>query len=130
MAVLAAGIVMTVVSGTVMNYDHIDAKGHNRDARQHEGDAAGHEQRRAQIGAPRAAAVRTGTARSRMITERVSESRDTGKDGEDTMTERKINRGSEIRTKGKSMGRERSGCASDPSDRPSPRAAGSTASPA
>ena len=43
----------------------------------------------------------------RAITERVSESRDTGKDGEDTMTERKINRGSEIRTKGKSMGRER-----------------------
>ena len=39
------------------------------------------------------------------------------------MTERKINRGSEIRTKGKSMGRERSGCATDPSDRPSPRAA-------
>lgn len=39
------------------------------------------------------------------------------------MTERKINRGSEIRTKGKSMGRERPGCATDPSGRPSPRAA-------
>lgn len=36
------------------------------------------------------------------------------------MTERKINRGSEIRTKGKSMGRERSGASADPSDRPSP----------
>lgn len=35
------------------------------------------------------------------------------------MTERKINRGSEIRTKGKSMGRERSGASADPSDRPS-----------
>lgn len=35
------------------------------------------------------------------------------------MTERKINRGSEIRTKGKSMGRERSGVSTDPSDRPS-----------
>lgn len=35
------------------------------------------------------------------------------------MTERKINRGSEIRTKGKSMGRERSGVSADPSDRPS-----------
>lgn len=33
------------------------------------------------------------------------------------MTERKINRGSEIRTKGKSMGRERSGESADPSDR-------------
>ena len=47
------------------------------------------------------------------------------------MTERKINRGSEIRTKGKSMGRERSGASADPSDRssssatpaPAPRAA-------
>lgn len=37
------------------------------------------------------------------------------------MTERKINRGSEIRTKGKSMGRERSGVSADPSDRPSPQ---------
>lgn len=35
------------------------------------------------------------------------------------MTERKINRGSEIRTKGKSMGRERSGASADPSDRSS-----------
>lgn len=33
------------------------------------------------------------------------------------MTERKINRGSEIRAKGKSMGRERSGESADPSDR-------------
>lgn len=40
------------------------------------------------------------------------------------MTERKINRGSEIRTKGKSMGRERSGASADPSDRPSPQAGG------
>ena len=40
------------------------------------------------------------------------------------MTERKINRGSEIRTKGKSMGRERSGVSADPSDRPSPQAGG------
>ena len=36
------------------------------------------------------------------------------------MTERKINRGSEIRTKGKSMGR----VSADPSDRPSPQAGG------
>ncbi|WP_302963302.1 YitT family protein [uncultured Adlercreutzia sp.] len=50
------------------------------------------------------------------------------------MTERKINRGSEIRTKGKSMGRERSGASADPSDRsssgatpaPAPRAAART----
>lgn len=40
------------------------------------------------------------------------------------MTERKINRGSEIRAKGKSMGRERSGVSADPSDRPSPQAGG------
>ena len=40
------------------------------------------------------------------------------------MTERKINRGSEIRAKGKSMGRERSGASADPSDRPSPQAGG------
>ena len=40
------------------------------------------------------------------------------------MTERKINRGSEIRTKGKSMGRERSGASADPSDRPSPQTGG------
>lgn len=36
------------------------------------------------------------------------------------MAERKINRGCEIRTKGKSMGRERSGCTADPSSRSSP----------
>ncbi len=40
------------------------------------------------------------------------------------MTERKINRGSEIRTKGKSMGRERSGASADPSDRSSSGATG------
>lgn len=40
------------------------------------------------------------------------------------MTERKINRGSEIRAKGKSMGRERSGVSADPSDRPSPQVGG------
>ena len=40
------------------------------------------------------------------------------------MTERKINRGSEIRAKGKSMGRERSGVSADPSARPSPQAGG------
>lgn len=40
------------------------------------------------------------------------------------MAERKINRGSEIRAKGKSMGRERSGVSADPSDRPSPQAGG------
>lgn len=40
------------------------------------------------------------------------------------MTEWKINRGSEIRAKGKSMGRERSGVSADPSDRPSPQAGG------
>lgn len=40
------------------------------------------------------------------------------------MTERKINRGSEIRAKGKSMGRERSGVSADPSVRPSPQAGG------
>ena len=43
------------------------------------------------------------------------------------MTERKINRGSEIRTKGKSMGRERSGASADPSDRSS---SGATPAPA
>lgn len=43
------------------------------------------------------------------------------------MTERKINRGSEIRTKGKSMGRERSGASADPSDRSS---SGATTAPA
>ena len=45
------------------------------------------------------------------------------------MTERKINRGSEIRAKGKSMGRERSGVSADPSDRPSPQAGGLKAVP-
>lgn len=40
------------------------------------------------------------------------------------MTERKINRGSGIRTRGKSMGRERSGASADPSDRSSSGATG------